>query len=132
MKMPFFLYCLFFSLWFSTRAHGQSSGAQLLHVALRDASIKELVSVIESQTDLHFYYDKSQFDSLKINIAESRQGLQMLMELAFAGTNFHYSIFGNQVFLTKDRTLSFSLTGIEAAVKMTPGKEYPGNGYQEN
>jgi CarboxypepD_reg-like domain/TonB-dependent Receptor Plug Domain len=132
MKMPFFLYCLFFSLWFSTRAHGQSSGAQLLHVALRDASIKELVSVIESQTDLHFYYDKSQFDSLKINIAESRQGLQMVMELAFAGTNFHYSIFGNQVFLTKDRTLSFSLTGIEAAVKMTPGKEYPGNGYQEN
>jgi hypothetical protein len=97
---------------------------QPLHVALKDASIKDLVNVIESQTNLHFYYDESQFDSLKINIGDSRQSLQKIMELAFAGTDFHYSIFRNQVYLTKEKVLPFSLAYVEPTEQSNPKRRY--------
>src|ERR1700722_2438161 len=109
MKIHLFLYCLLFGFLVCIRLQGQASEGQRLHLALKDASIGDLVTAIESQTHLHFYYDKGQFDSLRINIAESQLTLQKLMEFVFAGTNFHYSIFGSQVFLTKEKALSFSL-----------------------
>jgi hypothetical protein len=124
MKIPYFLYCILFELLFCIHAQGQSSEGPTLNVALRDASISDLVNVIESQTNLHFYYDKRQFDSLKINIEATRQSLQKVMELAFAGTNFHCSIFRNEVFLTKEKTLQFSLMQEETVENSTPKKGY--------
>jgi len=128
MKIHFFLYCLLFECLVCIRVQGQASEGQPLHVALKDASIGDLVTAIESQTHWHFYYDKGQFDSLKINIAEGQLSLQKLMELAFAGTEFHYSIFGDQVFLTKERALSFSLLREGPAEKSTSGAGRRGPG----
>lgn len=110
MKPLFLIYCLLIEFLLCIHVQGQSAEEQPLQVALKDASIIDLVHVIESQTNLHFYYDKSQFDSLKITIAETRQRLQKIMELAFAGTDFHYSILKNEVFLTKEKALQFSLS----------------------
>jgi hypothetical protein len=124
MKTTFFLYCVLFEFLLCTHVQGQSSDGQSLHVTLRNASINDLVNAIESQTNLHFYYDKSQFDSLRINIDENRLSLQKVMELAFAGTDFHYSIFKNEVYLTREKTLQFSLVHEEPVETSNPKKGY--------
>jgi len=124
MKNSIFSYCVLFPFLLCSQVRGQSSKEQLLHVVLRDASIDDLVNVIESQTNLHFYYDKRQFDSLTININENDQGFRKIMEIAFAGTDFHYSIFKNEVYLTKETTLQFSLVRGELAEKSNPQKKY--------
>jgi hypothetical protein len=126
MKIPFLLYCVLCWLLLFIRVQAQAPKEQTLHVALKNASIDDLVNVIESQTNLRFYYDKTQFDSLRITIEESRQSLQKIMELAFAQTDFHYSLFDNQVFLTKEKPLQFSLLYQEPVKKVNPKKGYTG------
>jgi len=124
MKIPLFLYCILLEFLFCPHVQGQSSEEQTLHVILKNASVDELVKVIESQTGLHFYYDKRQFDSLRINIEGTRLSLQKVMDIAFAGTDFHYSLFRDQVFLTKDKVLQFSLTHEERAENANAKKKY--------
>jgi hypothetical protein len=124
MKILFFLYFVLFGSLFCIQVQGQTSEGQTLHVALRDASVNDLINVIESQANLRFYYDRGQFDSLKITVEANKQSVQKILELAFAGTDFHFSIFKNQVFLTKEKTLQFTFAREEPLEKSNPKKGY--------
>lgn len=122
MKAPVYLYFLLLIIFLSLRVHGQRSEEQTLHVVLKDASIDDLVKTIEQQTRLHFFYDRHKFDSLTITMEANGQSLQNILGLAFAGTDFHYSIFDDEVFLTKGNMLQFSLNQRELPQRTTSQK----------
>lgn len=74
-------------------------------INLRDASFAELVSAIESQTDLHFYYNRQWTDSVKITVAADNKDLPVVMQEALAATELHYAIHENKIYITKERQL---------------------------
>ncbi len=65
---------------------------------------------LETTTSYRFYYDVSQFDSLRITISVSSQPLSKLLDQVFSGTSFYYSIDGsNRVFFSKGQPVKTSL-----------------------
>ncbi|WP_158800469.1 TonB-dependent receptor domain-containing protein [Pedobacter sp. L105] len=99
----------------------QQNNAKLISGNFQQATIAQFVSDIESKTDLHFYYDASQFDSLKITLQVNNQPLDTVLEKAFRNTDFHFSVSSRQVFLTKGRAVVTELA-LGFMVANTPGK----------
>lgn len=81
----------------------QNAGAPLVTVDFSSASIKDVVADLESKTSYRFYFDESQFDSLKVTVKASRQTLDYILGKAFESTDYHYAIAANtkRVYLTK-------------------------------
>jgi len=109
-----FLLVIIFANFYSPALHAQKNAQNLISVTFHDAPIKELTEEIEMQTDYFFYYDISQFDSLRFNFSVSREPLGAVLSRAFANTDFFYSIGPhNEVFLTK-------ITGIQTNLTVSP------------
>lgn len=72
-------------------------------------SFDDFVRSIEQQSSWRFYYTHSQTDSLVVNVNVSNETLEKTLDQAFAGTELHYSIYGNDVYVARDRQLMTSL-----------------------
>ncbi|RYF96958.1 MAG: TonB-dependent receptor [Chitinophagaceae bacterium] len=59
---------------------------------LQDAPIATLVTAIEKQTSLFFYFDKVQFDSVRFNLNASNAPIDQVLDQAFNNTEFKYAI----------------------------------------
>ncbi|PWT77281.1 MAG: TonB-dependent receptor, partial [Bacteroidetes bacterium] len=55
-------------------------------------NFEQFVHAVESQTDYHFYYNISQFDSLSISISVKNKPLSFVLDQIFQHTEFHYGI----------------------------------------
>jgi hypothetical protein len=66
----------------------QKDSSKLISVELSGAGIEELVLAIEKQTSLHFYYDATQFDSLRFDISEKNQPVTKVLERALEEKGF--------------------------------------------
>jgi len=71
----------------------------------QNATIEQFVSDLELKTACHFYYDPILFDSLRVTLNVTNKPLETILDLAFSNKDFHYTILGQQVFLTKGRIL---------------------------
>lgn len=101
--------CLLFSflLLFTKGILAQDSGDNLITGNFQEVTFNEFVQKIESQTNFHFYYDATQFDSTTITISVSKAHLPSVLDKVFGNTSWHYIIDEeNHVFVTK----GFSLT----------------------
>ena len=106
------LTCLFFSfmlLLFSAKSFGQQND-NLVTGNFQNVSFNEFVQKVEAQTNFHFYYDASQFDSTSIAISISRAHLPSILDKIFNKTKWHYVIDkDNNVFITQGFSLSANL-----------------------
>ncbi len=94
----------------ATLSQAQDTSGYRVSVSVDSAGIESFVSLIESQTGLHFYYNAADFDSLRISISVNKFPLWELLDSAFAGTAFHYTPAGQKkIFLTRGTPLQASL-----------------------
>src|SRR5918993_3281530 len=87
---------LFILLAFSALI-GQTTSAQQplvrkVTLEMRDAAISSLIRELESQTSLYFYYDKIQFDSMRVNVSAKDESIDKVLDRVFANTEFRYTI----------------------------------------
>jgi hypothetical protein len=103
-------FILFLSvLVFSQNSFGQER-ENLITGNFHEVTFNEFVQKIEAQTDYHFFYEPSQFDSISITISVSNAHLQSVLDKIFSNTNWHYFIDKeNHVFVTKGFVLSANL-----------------------
>ncbi|MEJ0033463.1 MAG: carboxypeptidase-like regulatory domain-containing protein [Bacteroidota bacterium] len=73
------------------------------------ATFESFVKTIEQQTNFKFYYDHLQTDSLSITVSASNDSIGNVLDIAFSGTPLHYSVYGNNVFVIKDRQMMTTL-----------------------
>ncbi len=99
----------FCCLFFLQMALAQQSAVKLISANLQQATIAQFVSDIESKSSYHFFYDVTQFDSLKITLQVVDKPIETVLDMAFKNTGFNYSIADNAVFLTKGRALRADL-----------------------
>lgn len=107
MKKPgiFSLQILFFLLC-CLQIFAQKETLPNVTVDLDSASLEKFVQVLESQTNLHFYFDTAQTDSVTISMHVQRQPLKKVLEQAFVNTPFRYSITNDgYAFITKGRDI---------------------------
>lgn len=93
----------------SLTAQSQQTSARKVTMTLDSAVIATFVQQLESQTGLHFYYDATQFDSLRVSLSVKDQQLEEVLTLAFANSDFHYTILEPDVFLTRGTTIQTTL-----------------------
>jgi len=102
------LFCLFQQAGFAQR-----NSLPRVTLSLQDASIQTLVTDLEKQTKLFFYYDKVQFDSVRMNFSVKDVPLDQALDQAFTNTEFRYTILQNEgyILLTKGVRISAELPG---------------------
>lgn len=101
------LCCIIFC---SQQALAQKDTVPLISVQLDSAGIDQLVTVLEKQTNFHFYYDRTQFDSFSVTMHEEKQSVTKILEEVFVSTDFQFSIDeSNHIFLTKGRPIAMVL-----------------------
>src|ERR1700743_2436946 len=105
-KIYLLSWCL---LLFFKLANAQDNEKKLISVNFQQAKIEQVVSDLESKTGNHFYYNQTQFDSLKVTLQVTDRTLESILNAMFEKTDFHYAIVQQQVFLTKGRQISPNL-----------------------
>src|ERR1700676_179014 len=103
MKKIYFLSFCF--LVFFKLAYAQDGNKKMISVNFQQAKIEQFVNELESKTDFHFYYNPSQFDSLKVTLQVTDKSLETVLDMAFNNTDFHFAIIQRKVFLTKGREI---------------------------
>ena len=87
------------------------STVKKISVELKDVTIESFVNELENQTGYHFYYDSTQFDSLRVSLSVTNVSLQRVLELVFANSDYHFAIPEKEtyVLLTKGATIKTDL-----------------------
>ena len=101
----------FILLLVASATFAQQPGDNLVSGSFHEATFSEFVQKIEAQTNYHFFYDASQFDSITITISVSNAHLTSVLDKVFNDTKWHYTIDNeNHVFVTKGFSLAADLT----------------------
>jgi len=94
-----------------SRALAQQNPAQkTVTLNLDHVHLDSLVSRVEAQLPVRFFYDATQFDSLDVQLSVTNAPLHQLLDQLFKNTAYHYAIDeeGN-IFLTKGWTIQTGL-----------------------
>lgn len=103
---------------------GQQNPVKLFSLSLQQSPISSLINEIETKSSYHFYYDATQFDSLKVSLQVIDKPLETVLELVLKNTGFHYAITGEKVFLTKGRQIRTDLApGYTMAAPAMPNNQ---------
>jgi hypothetical protein len=86
-----------------------SAQDKTISVNYQQAKIDQVVQDLESKTGYHFYYNPKQFDSLKVTLQATDKTLPVILNQAFHGTTFTFTIEDQNVFLTKGRQVAANL-----------------------
>ena len=105
------LYFVILFLFVVKLVSAQGAANKTVSVNYNQAGIDAVVMDLESQTGYHFYYDRTQFDSLKVTLQISDSPLATVLNMAFNHTPFRFLIMPEsmQVFLTKSKTIHTQL-----------------------
>ena len=108
MKKIYFLSFCF--LMVARLGFAQQNKTVSISVNFQQATIGQFVTELEAKTGYHFYYNPIQFDSLKVSVEANNKSIEMVLDMAFKNTEFHYAITGqHQVFLTRGRAIETKL-----------------------
>ncbi len=79
-------------------------------VEFKDVKIQDFVKEIESKAKYYFYYNPTEFDSVRVTLSAKNESVSSILRLAFRNTNFSYTIDpNNNVFLSKGVEILASL-----------------------
>jgi TonB dependent receptor/CarboxypepD_reg-like domain/TonB-dependent Receptor Plug Domain len=100
---------LFFFAGFPAKSQDSNQGPPVTG-DFKQSTIQGFTDTLQQQTGFHFYFDPAQFDSISITVTAQSIPLAKVLELAFAGTNLHYSIDNHKhVFITQTLLVQTSL-----------------------
>ena len=98
MKLTLFLVCLSISMSFAMTTNAQSTS---LSFKATDQSIKEVLELIESQTDFHFFYNSKLVDiNQVISVDIKDKDVFTTLDHIFKNSNIRYKIVGKDVILS--------------------------------
>ncbi|WP_315820037.1 hypothetical protein [Paraflavitalea speifideaquila] len=102
-RLPFLMILGFALGCFCSKVSGQQNDAKRVSIILSDTAVDVILQELERQSGYHFYYDKVQFDSMRVSIAINNQPLKRALEQLFENTAFHCTILADKgtVFITK-------------------------------
>jgi hypothetical protein len=103
----FFLMLLFTTTYYSVFAQNKSNS--LLTVNYTNAKLIQVITDLETKSDLHFFYDPNQTDSLIITFSATQKSIGFILEEIFKNTGFYTTIKNQQIFITKGKPLNISL-----------------------
>ena len=107
LKCGSFILMILFIVAGSQQGFAQKDSLRLVTVNMDSVALEQLVQALESQTDLHFYYDASQTDSLIISMHVQKQPVVKVLEQAFSNTGFQFSITDDgNAFITKEKAIA--------------------------
>ncbi len=87
---------------FAETIQAQQKSVDTINGNFTALTFKELVPLLETQTDLKLYYNPSEIDTLKINITAKDLTINSLLNEVFLGTDFYYFIdANNDLFVTR-------------------------------
>jgi len=104
-KFQLFIFFIFCVSCFTVTAQNQ----KLISGNLTGYHFPQLVREIEKQTSYHIYYDSTDTDSVDINLNANELTLQQLFETILKGTDVHYAVTGNNVFVSKRYSIQTTL-----------------------
>ena len=89
----------------------QNTTGKTVSINYNQAGIDAVVKDLEAQSGYHFYYDHTQFDSLKVTLQISDVLLENVLNMVFNNTAYHYTIVpaSMEVFLTKGKIIHTQL-----------------------
>ncbi len=94
----------------TSTSFAQQPGDNLVSGSFHNANFSEFVQKIEAQTNYHFFYDPSQFDSTAITLSFNKAYLASVLDKLFSNTQWHYVIDQeNHVFITKGFSIAAEL-----------------------
>jgi carboxypeptidase-like protein len=105
-KIYLLSFCFLF--WFIP-VIAQQSNVKLISVSFQNANAEQFATELGSKTGFDFYYDPVKFDSLRVTLNVTDKPLGTILDMAFNGKDFRYTIIGQQVFFTKGRALNSHL-----------------------
>ena len=117
-----FLFFLFFlnGQW----AFGQTDTTFLVSLTIQQARIQAFIAPLEQQTNLHFFFDAAQLDSMTFTVSANQEPLSKVLAKAFDNKGLFFAIDydDKQVFITKGKPMKLSLpkdffSGKQAAEK---------------
>ena len=101
------LFCILLILTLSTYA----ILAQRVSVSLENKQMIELIDAIEKQTDYKIFCSPDVSDSIFVTINESNADPLTIVEKVLSNTDFQISVFQNNIYIIKGRTLITKLPG---------------------
>ncbi|MCO6497068.1 MAG: TonB-dependent receptor [Chitinophagaceae bacterium] len=103
----FFLLICFFNI-LTTGVFAQQE--EQVSVNFDQSNIEEVVRQIESQTNYHFFYDRTQFENATFTMQASKVYLPSLLTRLFDGTGYSFVIgLDKRIFLTKGNPVPLNL-----------------------
>ena len=79
--------------------------SQTSSVDLTGASFDQLVKIIEEQTPYHFYFRRADTDSIRVTVKLMNTPVFQILDQVFSGTDLHYSLYENQIYVAKGRRI---------------------------
>jgi len=121
MKLTIFI---FFTGFLSVAAEGYSQNVRL-NISLHNASIQELISEIEDQSEFNFFYRDDQLEDIaNVNIEEDDILLSEVLNNIFTGINITYSVVDKVIVIRpKENAQDLEITG---TVTSLTGETLPG------
>lgn len=107
MRIVYLVTCLFLLLS-SSVLRAQNVANKIVSVDFSQASIKEVVSDLERQTGVYFYYDENQLDSLRFTAKINQKPFDFVLGQLFENTNCYFAIYQQQVFITRGNAISLA------------------------
>jgi len=100
-KVKFFTVLFFLSLFCCFSIHGQE---QKVTVNLKNASLKEVFSVIEKQTSYRFSYRSAAVDDRKdVNVEKRGVSVATVLDVALKGRNLEYKIVSSKMIVISNK-----------------------------
>ncbi|MBV9963911.1 MAG: TonB-dependent receptor [Parafilimonas sp.] len=83
-----------------------AQSSQLISGDFSGLNFSAFTDKIESSYPYHFYFDKTETDSITVNIVANNYSIQQLLEAVLKGTSFHFAVDSlNRVFITNQLTV---------------------------
>ena len=105
---------------FVPRNSAAQNQPELLSVQYNNASLTQIAVDLESKTKVRFFYDPIQTDSLKITYSATQKPLAIILSDIFKGTNYQFTLSGQEVFISKNKGLQIALAPAYYSGNSTP------------
>lgn len=98
MKLTFFLLCISVSMVFASNSYAQNT---VLSIKAEKQSVAEVLDVIESKSDFHFFYNSKLVNtSRKVTFAVDNKDVFVILDLLFKNSNVIYKVVDKDIILT--------------------------------
>jgi hypothetical protein len=99
------------SLFLAGNSYAQNTAEKKISIRLDSARFDDFVKQVETQTGYYFYYEKSRFDSLTLDLNVKDLSIREALDQVFKGSEFEYAIDAQKrIYITHGQRIITQLT----------------------